>query len=168
MKHPNAVRISIIAVSIALLDQLTKRLVVNYLNPTDEWVVVDGFLKIVHWGNTGAAWSMFHGNNKFLAIVSLVALVGLILFRKYFAIQSKAGQVAFACVLGGITGNMIDRFFVHHVIDFLRFFIYPRGGNEIGFPAFNVADISICLGVGLLFMISWQTEVSKPATPDVS
>ncbi len=161
MKHPGAVRYSIIAVSIALLDQLSKRLVVYGLNPSDEKNVIDGFFKLVHWGNTGAAWSMFHGNNEFLAILSLVALLGLILGRKHFAIQSKTGQIAFGCVLGGIIGNMIDRLFVNHVIDFIRFYFYQRGGEEIGFPAFNVADMAICTGVGLLFLLSWQGE-NKP------
>ena len=158
MKHTGAFRFSIIAVSIALLDQLTKRLVVYGLSPTDEKTIIDGFLKLVHWGNTGAAWSMFHGNNEFLAILSLAALLGLILGRRHFAIHTTLGQIAFGCVLGGIIGNMIDRLFVHHVIDFLRFYLYQRGGEEIGFPAFNVADIAICTGVGLLFLLSWQRE----------
>jgi lipoprotein signal peptidase len=44
------------------------------------------------------------------------------------------------------------------VIDFLYFYVSPRGGGEIGFPAFNIADSAICTGVGLLILLSWRAE----------
>jgi lipoprotein signal peptidase len=43
-------------------------------------------------------------------------------------------------------------------VDFIYFYIQQRGGNEIGFPAFNVADSAICTGVGLIFLITWKNE----------
>ncbi|MGI8967088.1 MAG: signal peptidase II, partial [Limisphaerales bacterium] len=60
--------------------------------------------------------------------------------------------------------NLIDRLWIHHVVDFLRFYIYRRSGDELGFPAFNVADSAICIGVGLLFFLSWRTENSPTET----
>ena len=52
----------------------------------------------------------------------------------------------------------------HQVVDFLRFYLLTRGGAEIGFPAFNVADSAICVGVGLLILVS-QLESAGPARP---
>ena len=53
-------------------------------------------------------------------------------------------------------------FFFHHVIDFLYFYLLQRGGTEVGFPAFNVADSAICTGVGLVFLMTWKTERAQP------
>ncbi len=122
--------------------------------------MVPGFFKFVHWVNTGAAWSLFHDQNTILAVVSFVALVGLFIWRNHFDTKTLMGQVSLGLIFGGIIGNLIDR--VHparqHVIDFLRFYIERRNGNEIGFPAFNIADSAICIGVGLLFILSWKKE----------
>ena len=63
------------------------------------------------------------------------------------------GQIGMGLMMGGITGNLVDRFFRGHVVDFLYFFIYTRSGKELGYPAFNIADIGICVGVGILFIL---------------
>ena len=55
--------IASMALLVYALDQLTKFLVLLWLGRGDERVIIDGFFKFVHWGNTGAAWSMFRGNN---------------------------------------------------------------------------------------------------------
>jgi len=160
---PN-LRIAIIALGVLTLDQTTKALVLRFLGFTEEHVVVSGLFKLVHWQNTGAAWSLFRGNNGWLAVVAAVALVILYLSRHHFESRSMLGQVAFGLVFGGITGNLIDRIFRKHVIDFLYFFI-QGGTGEIGFPAFNVADSAICTGVGLVFLVTWQAERKARATP---
>jgi signal peptidase II len=154
-------RIAAWAGTIIFLDQVTKAIVLKTLGFAHERVVIDGFFKFVHWGNTGAAWSMFHDNNSTLAIVSLVALLGLFLYRHHFDTRTKMGQIALGLIFGGIVGNLFDRLFRDHVIDFIRFYLYQRGGAEIGFPAFNIADTAICTGVGLLFLITWKAE-SQP------
>jgi signal peptidase II len=151
-------RIGIIAVMVVALDQFTKQLVLRSLGYTQEKVVVDGFFKFVHWGNTGAAWSLFRGNNLLLAAVAVAALVVLFFSRRHFDSRTLLGQVAFGLIFGGIVGNLIDRLTVRHVIDFIYFYLQQRGGTEIGFPAFNVADSAICTGVGLIFLITWRTE----------
>ena len=135
--------------------------VLKLLGFAQEREVIEGFFKFVHWGNTGAAWSLFHDNNKTLAIVSIVALVVLILVRRHFDNGSVPGKIALGLLLGGILGNLVDRLLHGHVIDFLRFYIEQRGGGEVGFPAFNVADSAICVGVGLLFVLSCQKEEAR-------
>jgi signal peptidase II len=153
-------RIGFIALLVIGLDQLTKALVLGLLGYAQEKVVIDGFFKFVHWWNTGAAWSLFRGNNQLLAIIALVALLVLFFSRDHFDSRTILGQVAFGLIFGGIVGNLIDRVFRKHVIDFLYFFLQQRGGNEIGFPAFNVADSAICTGVVLVFLITWKNERS--------
>ena len=127
-------------------------------------VVVEGFFKFVHWGNTGAAWSLFRGNNELLAGVALLALLVLFLSRHHFDSRTLLSQVAFGLIFGGIIGNLIDRLWAGHVIDFIYFYVELQGGTEIGFPAFNVADSAICTGVGLVFLITWRSDhQAKPA-----
>lgn len=157
--------IGLAAAAVVLLDQATKKLVVGFLSLHDEVVVVPGFFKLVHWGNTGAAWSLFRDRNDLLAIVSLIALLVLFLSRHHFDSHTKMGRAALGLIFGGITGNLVDRLHVQHVIDFLYFFIQPRGGREFGFPAFNVADTAICTGVGLLFLLSLRNVPAKTADP---
>lgn len=163
LKSPNR-RIALIALAVLAVDQLTKALVLQFLGYAEEKVVVDGFFKFVHWGNTGAAWSLFRGNNGLLAIIALAALLVLFLTRHHFDSRTSLGQIAFGLIFGGIAGNLIDRLRVGHVIDFVYFYLPRRGGGEIGFPAFNVADSAICIGVALVFYNTWRSEhARKPA-----
>jgi signal peptidase II len=151
-------RLGWIALAVFGLDQATKLVVLRFLGPTQERVIIDGFFKFVHWTNTGAAWSLFRDRNDLLAIVSILALLGLFLSRGHFHIEKIAGQISLGLIFGGIAGNLFDRLHYHQVIDFLRFYLYRRSGQEIGFPAFNVADSAICVGVGLLILVSWKQE----------
>jgi signal peptidase II len=102
-----------------------------------------------------------------LAIVALVALLVLFLSRHHFDSRTLMGQFAFGLIFGGIVGNLVDRLRMGHVIDFLYFYLQQRGGGEIGFPAFNVADSAICTGVGLVFLLTWRSEQTpKGVTSD--
>ena len=168
-RTPNR-RIAMIAVVIFALDQLTKLFVLKHLNAGDEKIIVDGFFKFVRWGNTGAAWSMWRGNNELLAIVALVALLVLFLSRHHFDSRTLLGQLAFGFIFGGIAGNLLDRLLPgrHQVIDFIYFYLHQRGGGEIGFPAFNVADSGICVGVALVFWLTWKTEHGTPKATEPS
>jgi len=163
LRTPNR-RIGLVGLFVIWLDQLTKLLVLRSLGYAQEKVIIDGFFKLVHWANTGAAWSLFRGNNTLLAVVALLALVVLYLSRNHFDSRTVLGQIAFGLIFGGIIGNLIDRIFRGHVIDFLYFYLQGRTG-EIGFPAFNVADSAICTGVGLIFLITWRNE-RQPAAAE--
>jgi signal peptidase II len=151
-------RIALIALVVVVLDQVTKQIVLRFLGGGQEKVVIDGFFRFVYWGNTGAAWSLFRGRNAPLALVAVVALVVLFLSRHHFDAHTLLGQVALGLIFGGIIGNLVDRITVRHVIDFIYFYLEQRGGKEIGFPAFNVADSAICTGVGLMFIVTWRSE----------
>lgn len=153
-----------VAVGVLIADQITKQIVLRFLQYSEQHVIWDGFFKFVHWGNTGAAWSLFYDNNRLLAAIALFALVGLYLIRHHFDTHTFLGQAALGLMFGGILGNLLDRVFIGHVVDFLYFYLYQRGGGEVGFPAFNVADMAICTGVGLIFLMSWRNEPAPAKT----
>jgi len=163
MKTSSNWRIAYLALFIFALDQLTKKVVLTYLRYGEEKDLIHGFFKLVHWGNTGAAWSLFRGNNAILAVVALAALIILFLTRHHFDIHTLGGQISLGLIFGGILGNLTDRLLRKYVIDFLYFYVIRRDGEEAGFPAFNVADSAICVGVALLFILSWRNESAKPA-----
>src|ERR1035437_8745472 len=146
-------RIAALALFIFALDQLTKWLVLRSLPAGHEKNVIPGFFDLVHRVNTGAAWSLFTGNNAVLALIAGVALVALFLSRRHFNSHTLFGQIAFGLIFGGIIGNLTDRLLPsrHAVVDFLYFYLQQGGGGELGFPAFNVADSAICTGVALIF-----------------
>lgn len=163
-------RMALVAIAVLAFDQLTKLLVLNYLGYAQERVMIQGFFKFVHWVNTGAAWSLFRDNNDLLAIVSLGALLVLFLSRRHFESGKLSGQLALGLLFGGIMGNLVDRLHPdrRHVIDFIYFYVNQRDGGQIGFPAFNIADSAICIGVGLLFILSWQSDPSRRSDPQSS
>ena len=160
-------RIAGFAIVIYGLDQFTKWLILRSIPENGERVIIEGFFRFVHWGNTGAAWSLLRGNNDLLAIIALVALVILFLSRHHFESHTLTGQIAFGMIFGGIVGNLTDRLLPsrQHVIDFIYFYINRSDGSELGFPAFNVADSAICTGVGLIFWITWRSDKLKDQEP---
>jgi signal peptidase II len=154
-------RILTLCAAVLLLDQLTKLLIVSVLRLGDQRPVLSGFLHVVHWGNTGSAWSLFHGNNRALAVLALMAVIALWYWRHHFEAQRPMGQLALGLLFGGTIGNLVDRLLParQHVVDFLYFHLRQRDGGEIGFPAFNVADVAICTGVGLMLLLGF---IPKP------
>lgn len=165
MKLTENRQIALIGGGILLLDQISKQVVLRVLGTEEQFDVLPGFFKLVHWQNRGAAWSLFStmdGSNFVLAAVSFLAFIALIVFRRHFGADTRQGRIALGLVMGGIVGNLIDRLVHHHVIDFVRFYVHSRNGQEVGFPAFNVADTAICVGVGLMFIQAWITESRAP------
>jgi signal peptidase II len=160
-------RIAALALIVFALDQFTKWLVLRSLDIGDEKTLIPGFFKFVHWVNTGAAWSRFSGYNNALAFVAFIALLMLAVmcFTRHHTLSS---QIAFGLIVGGIAGNLTDRLLPsrHAVVDFIYFYLQQRGGNEIGFPAFNIADSAICTGVGLIFLITWKNEHALKSAAD--
>jgi len=123
-------------------DQLTKAWVTSF--DVGEVIFKLGFFRLVHVQNTGAAFGIFQGQSFILTIVAaigIIALLYLVLFlrRSYPFLGGMPNIVAFSLMLGGATGNLIDRLRQEgRVTDFL----------DVGFwPAFNVADSAIVVGV---------------------
>lgn len=112
-------------------------------------------LWIVHVGNEGAAWGLGaeHDVRPFLVFLALAVLALVWRWRRPLLRELQGGQLAFGLFVGGTLGNVRDRLFGDHVIDFLDVHLpYYR------FPAFNVADASICVGVGLYVVMSYRQD----------
>jgi signal peptidase II len=134
---------------LVITDQLTKHFIVIhsdllYRNPL---TIIPGFLNVVTVRNTGAAWGMFHGNNVVLLIVAIAALVGFTAFFKAITEWYPERVLGFFMIESGIVGNSMDRIFRGSVVDFMDFYI-----NNWHWPAFNVADSAICVGVTIIIV----------------
>jgi signal peptidase II len=141
---------------VAAIDQLTKWLVIRILGENEVVVVWDGFFRLVHWRNAGAAWGMFQGFSLILIIVSVATLAGLVLFRKSLHLEIKPAAWGIGLIAGGIVGNLVDRVRFGEVIDFLDFHI-----GAYHWPAFNVADSGICIGVAIYIISTWNVGKTK-------
>ena len=131
------------------LDHITKFLVIKNI-PYYSSIKINDYFNLVNISNTGVAFSMFQDNNIFFII--LVSFV--ILFVIYFLIKNKEELTklqthSLLLILAGGTGNLIDRLFRGAVVDFIDI-----GYKDVyRWPAFNVADSCVCIGVAL-FIIS--------------
>jgi len=132
---------------IVILDQVAKYLV-ETLRPNI--LVIPGFFNVTYVRNTGAAFGILQGKHLLLAGVSLLAM-GVLLFLLFYEREEKTGLLlALALILGGTCGNLIDRIRFGYVIDFLLLYI-----QRYQWPAFNIADSSISIGVGLLILVTF-------------
>jgi signal peptidase II len=138
----------LLSVAIIILDQVTKQWVTMGFYLGESVPVIPGLFSLTYVRNTGAAWGMLGGLSGLLVALSLVVLVMLIFFRRSFLTDSLIHRLSLALMIGGIVGNLLDRVRLQYVVDFLDFF-----WRSHHFPAFNVADSAICVGVGL-YMIS--------------
>ena len=141
---------------LVVADQAAKFRICRAFYPGESVAVIPGFFHLTYVRNTGAAWGMLSGSNGWLAALSVVLLALLVVFRRKVLTESRMHRLALGCLAGGIVGNLVDRVRLAYVVDFLDFFW--RGWH---FPAFNVADASICIGVGLYLL----TSARRPAAP---
>lgn len=147
MKKRNWILVSIFLVAI-LLDQVSKIWVANQMQLLESIPVIEGFFNITYAHNTGAAWSMFEGKMVFFYCVTIVAVIGMCLYLKTLTEDYKAiSRVGVVLMLAGTIGNFIDRLAFQYVRDFLDFIIL---GYD--FPIFNVADMCLCIGIGLVIL----------------
>jgi len=147
-----------ISFAIAIIDQVTKYAAQKYL-PSGPVTVVSQLFDLRYVQNTGAAWGMLEGLNDWLVILSLVMLALILVFHRSILIDSLAHRIATGFMIGGIVGNLLDRVRLGYVVDFLDF---HWGIHH--FPAFNVADASICTGVGLYILTQFLQRPDTSAT----
>jgi signal peptidase II len=138
------------------LDQVTKWLVIRALPLEGERVIVPGFFTLVHWANTGAAFSSFSEKNGMFIVVALGTLCVLGYYAVRGAFQHAATRVAICLLFAGVLGNVTDRIRHGHVVDFLLFDLHVPLANP--WPAFNVADSCICIAAAILVVRSWMDE----------
>jgi len=140
----DSVALAGITITIAVIDQLSKFLVVSAIGPgrlESRVEVVNGWLQLEYTENRGAAFGVFSGLAPILAAASFAILTGLLLLYMRQARPWLWQTVAIGLISGGASGNLFDRVRLGHVVDFLS--IGP-------WPNFNIADSAITIGVLVL------------------
>jgi len=128
-------------------------------------VVIPGFLQWVQIGNEGAAWGILDGQRVFLILFAVGALLAIYLFRGSLELKRPGMQICFGLIVGGILGNLLDRAIYGHVVDFID--VYLPALSFIGFdgyrwPAFNIADCGISVGVVSYLILSFLPPKKLP------
>ena len=137
----------IIIGSIALiLDQITKIIATSYLKLNQSVKVINKFFYLTLCHNEGAAWGIFK-NARFVIVIGTIIAIVLIYHYIYCFKENKRNNLAFGLLIGGLSGNLLDRIIFGYVRDFLDFYII-----KYDYPIFNVADICIVIGVLLLII----------------
>lgn len=139
----------LIALLVVAADQLSKVWIRSNLL-VGQSLFEAGFFRIIHVNNTGAAFGLFQGQSFLLTIVALVGITvllvyALVIYRKFPLLDNRLGRSTLGLVLGGAVGNLIDRLRFGYVTDFISVGLWP---------AFNIADSAITVGV-ILFAYSF-------------
>jgi signal peptidase II len=157
-----------LAVSLAVLflDQWSKGLVTRTMEVHQSKTVVPDLFDLTYVRNTGAAFGLFASVDSSLKAILLnsIAVIVFLIVSAYALRSSHKSirlQVGLALILGGAVGNLLDRVRFGYVVDFLDFAI---SGHH--WPAFNVADSAICIGVALLFLDMLGSEDEPAGHPD--
>jgi signal peptidase II len=142
----------LVIIAVVLLDQATKLLVDRLMSLHESRVVIDGLVHLTYVRNRGAAFGLFSDadlpfQSMLFSAVSLLALGAIAAYFFKLPDRSRLARVALALVMGGALGNLIDRARLGSVIDFVDVFWGPHH-----WPAFNVADSAISVGVVLLVL----------------
>ena len=139
---------SLIAIGIVVLDQVSKLLIVKYLDPVEPVVVIKGIFRFTYVENDGAAFGMLDDHRWVFMLLSVVGILALCVYLWKFTPPSRLANVAITFVIGGGIGNMIDRVRLGFVVDFIDFYAFPSVWKWV----FNVADSFVCIGAGLLML----------------
>lgn len=135
----------IIAAVLIIIDQLTKWGILQNFELYDEKILIPSVFSLYYIQNPGAAWGIFAGRMTFFYIITVLVIGYLIYnFHKY-KIESKLARLSFSFILAGAIGNFIDRLAYGYVVDMFRL-------DFINFPIFNVADVCLTIGVGLMII----------------
>lgn len=136
----------IYSVILILADLLSKKLAVYFLAAGNEISVWPPFLRFIYVENTGAAFGILQNMRWFLVLVSCAVLLVIFWYIWTERCSSRWQFYGFVFIFSGTVGNFVNRWFLHYVIDFINLPCLPR------FPTFNLADVFINVGVGLLMI----------------
>lgn len=159
MRGRHLIQAGLLAAAVVILDQVSKTMVIDRIR-TGELIQVLGPLEFTHSHNDGVAFGLAAGGGILVILMATVALIALGFFIAA-APASNLTWVSGGLILGGAAGNLIDRIRLGHVTDFI---LLPS------WPAFNLADCAITVGVILLAIsLLWgQSESREPGESEAS
>jgi len=140
----------ILILAVVVLDQISKYYIQTNMDLNNSIPVIEGFFSITYIQNTGAAFSILQGKTIILMLIQVLVILTIfvyVLLKKNSLHWTLKMSLAF--IVGGGLGNLIDRISYGYVVDFLHFHFWP---------IFNVADISVCIGCGLLIIYVFFIE----------
>lgn len=128
-------------------DQYTKYFISNNMTLLERKEFINGFIDIMYIHNTGGAWGILSGYTWLLLLLTVIVMIICIVLLFKFAKKSRLLFWTISLIMAGGIGNMVDRIFRGgKVVDFLHFEFWPT------FPIFNIADIAVVVGAGLLIL----------------
>ena len=154
--------LAIISLVILILDQATKLYVDTAFRLHESVPVIPGFFHLTYVRNKGAAFGILADSAvriPFFIGISIVAMIGILWYLQRISDNRKLARFALALVFSGALGNLIDRIRLGEVIDFLDVF-----WRSYHWPAFNVADSAITVGVTLLLIDMWIEDRQRAAS----
>ena len=146
----------LVAIGVFLLDLGTKALIRGSLELGEAWPNEDWLVRIKHVTNNGAAFGMLQGQGVFLTFTAVMAIGAIAFYYLFPPFESGWLRGALGLLLGGAAGNLLDRIRFGEVTDFIQF---PH------YPAFNVADSAITVGLAVIigfFVLIEGREQTKP------
>ncbi|RMD83228.1 MAG: signal peptidase II [Candidatus Dadabacteria bacterium] len=158
----------VVAASVVVIDRVTKLLVMRAIAEGASVDVVPGFLALTYVRNPGAAFGLFAAASSpvrdvFLVAVGVAAVVGLGWLLVRLPLEQRWQRLAAAAVIGGALGNLYDRLAYGKVVDFVDVYV-----GRWHWPAFNVADSCITLGVSVLALAALAGDRSKETRAETS
>lgn len=157
-KHRGRLRLFlIVAALVVILDQLSK-LWINANRPPTHFEVT-WFLDLCYFENTGAIFGLFHGHTEIFIALGIASVIAILVFLHYFPPATIVGVLSFALILGGAVGNLVDRIRLGHVVDFIRIHVQ----NIFFWPAFNVADAALTVGILALIYYFYKSGIFRKA-----
>ena len=138
-------KLAIFTIIFIFIDQLIKNLVNLYMNVNESFILLKNVLNITYVHNYGAAFSIFTGARWILVLITIVVLNIIYIFFIKNKKLNKYQTIVYSMLLGGIMGNLIDRFFYGYVIDYIDIRLF-------NFAIFNIADSLIVISVILLIV----------------
>ncbi|ANZ99918.1 signal peptidase II [Carnobacterium divergens] len=144
----------LLALVVLIVDQVTKYLVVQNIELYQVKAFLPGVLSWMYIQNTGAAWSILEGQMWFFYVITTVVIIGVIYIMQKYAKESRLFSMGLALILAGALGNFIDRIRLGYVVDMVRVELFD-------FPIFNVADMSLSIGVALIIVYVLLDEKNK-------
>jgi signal peptidase II len=149
--------LTLISAVVLILDQATKIYVDARFALYESVTVVENFFNITYVRNPGAAFGFLSDHSlrlPFFITVATLASIGIVWYMSRLRDDQRLLHISLSLVFAGAVGNLIDRIRVGEVIDFIDVHWY----NLYHWPAFNVADSAITVGVVLLLIATWQEE----------
>jgi signal peptidase II len=147
----------IVAALVVTLDQLSKLWAAANRPPTH--IELTCFFDLVYFENTGSIFGLFYGHTELFIALGIAASVVILVFLYYFPPATTLGTLSFALILGGAVGNLIDRIRLGYVIDFIRI----HWQAIFFWPAFNIADAALTVGILMLIYYFYKSGVFRKA-----